>query len=122
LKAGVPYAQVGNYVMELSGIRKDFLSERRIVVSARPQEIRLESASGPGLSAVIDDCVFLGQSTHYFMHLEDGFEVETVQESTIDTSLERGTKVKLGIDAQRVNVFTEDGSTNILEGVRNDAK
>ena len=73
-----------------------------------------------GIEAVVDDCVFLGLNTHYFAHLESGTKVEITMESEIDDIIEKGTKINLGIKTKKINVFTSDGSTNIIEGVKND--
>ena len=68
----------------------------------------------------MDDCVFLGLNTHYFVHLASGEEVEIIQESSIDSIIEPGSEIMLTLNTEKVNVFTEDGSENILVGVRND--
>ena len=68
----------------------------------------------------MDDCVFLGLNTHYFVHLTSGEEVEIIQESSIDSIIEPGSKIMLTLNTEKVNVFTEDGSENILTGVHND--
>ena len=89
--------------------------------SVRPEEFLLNrDASAEGISAVVDDCVFLGLMTHYFVHLESGEEAEIIQESSIDSVIEPGTKIKLTLNTEKVNVFTADGSVNILTGVCND--
>ena len=56
------------------------------------------------------------------MHLEDGTEVESIQESTIDSVIAPGTEISLTINTEKVNLFTADGSRNILEGVCNDCE
>ncbi len=76
--------------------------------------------TGKGIKAVIDDCVFLGLNTHYFMHLQDGKEVESIQESTIDSIIAPGTEISLSLNVDKINLFTADGAVNILQGVRND--
>ena len=52
--------------------------------------------------------------------LESGEEAEIIQESSIDSIIEPGTKIKLTINTDKVNIFTADGSANMLTGVRND--
>ena len=66
------------------------------------------------------DCVFLGLNTHYFVQLSSGEEVEIIQESSIDSIIEPGSEIKLKINTEKVNLFTADGSENILTGVCND--
>ena len=78
--------------------------------------------TGKGIKAIIDDCVFLGLNTHYFMHLENGKEVESIQESTIDSIIAPGTEISLTVNTEKANLFTADGSANLLKGVRNDCE
>ena len=49
-----------------------------------------------------------------------GEEVEIIQESSIDSIIRPGTHIKLQLNTEKVNVFTADGSANILTGVCND--
>ena len=95
--------------------------EHDIILSVRPEEFLLNrDANAPGIAATVDDCVFLGLMTHYFVHLESGEEVEIIQESSIDSIIEPGTKIRLTLNTEKVNAFTADGSRNIMTGVRND--
>ena len=80
----------------------------------------METEGTEGLRAVIDDCVFLGLNTHYFVHLTSGETAEIIQESTIDSVIAPGTEVRLRLNTRKANLFTQDGSTNILTGVQND--
>ena len=48
--------------------------------------------------------------------------MESIQESTIDSVIAPGTEISLTINTEKVNLFTEDGSRNILEGVCNDCE
>ena len=73
-----------------------------------------------GILATIDDAVFLGLNTHYFVHFEDGETAEIVQESKIDSIIEKGTKVRLGVKTEKINIFDENGEKNLVEGVQND--
>ena len=49
-----------------------------------------------------------------------GEEVEIIQESKIDSIIPKGTSVYLGVKTEKINVFNEDGSRNIVTGVKND--
>ena len=94
---------------------------QEVILSVRPEEFLLDpDASAEGIGATVDDCVFLGLNTHYFVHLESGEEVEIIQESSIDSTIQPGTKIKLTMNTDKVNIFTADGSANILTGVCND--
>ena len=57
---------------------------------------------------------------HDTQDLESGEEAEIIQESSIDSIIEPGTKIKLTINTDKVNIFTADGSDNMVTGVQND--
>ena len=109
------------YRSEMSNVQEKYRASQDVVMSVRPEELLLSrDADAPGISATVDDCVFLGLMTHYFVHLESGEEAEIIQESSIDSIIEPGTKIRLTINTDKVNLFTADGSANILTGVQND--
>lgn len=64
--------------------------------------------------------MFLGLNTHYFVYLDSGERAEIIQESTIDSVIQPGTRVKLKVNTLKANLFTQDGSRNLLTGVHND--
>ena len=53
-------------------------------------------------------------------HFEDGETAEIVQESKIDSIIEKGSQIRLGVKTEKINVFDETGSYNLVEGVVND--
>ena len=109
------------YRAQMNNVQEKYQQSQDVVMSIRPEELLLSrDASGDGITATVDDCVFLGLMTHYFVHLESGEEAEIIQESSIDSIIEPGTKIKLTINTDKVNIFTADGSANMLTGVRND--
>ena len=69
---------------------------------------------------MIDSSVFLGLNTHYFVHLLSGEKAEIIQESSIDSIIQPGTQVRLRLNTEKANLFTKDGSRNLLTGVEND--
>ena len=111
----------GKYYISLNNI-KDKNVKGNVVISIRPEEFVIdESQAKDGIKAFIDSSVFLGLNTHYFAHLESGEKIEIVQESKIDSIIPKSTEVYLKVKQDKINVFTEDGSKNILNGVNNDA-
>ena len=111
---------LSGYRAEIVTVRPEQQKAQDIVLSVRPEEFLLDRDSTEGISAVVDDCVFLGLNTHYFVHLSSGEEVEIIQESSIDSIIQPGSEIKLRINTEKVNLFTADGSENILTGVCND--
>ena len=111
------------YKAEMKNVLPEYQQSQDIVMSVRPEELLLNSdAAAEGMGATVDDCVFLGLMTHYFVHLDSGEEAEIIQESSIDNIIEPGTRIKLTINTDKVNIFTADGSANMLSGVQNDCK
>ena len=111
---------LSGYRAEIHTVRPEQQKEQEITLSVRPEEFLLDRDSAEGISAIVDDCVFLGLNTHYFVHLSSGEEVEIIQESSIDSVIEPGSEIKLKINTDKVNLFTADGEENILTGVCND--
>ena len=109
------------YKAELTNVQDQYKQDQDVIMSVRPEEFLLNrDMNAEGIAATVDDCVFLGLMTHYFVHLESGEESEIIQESSIDSIIEPGTKIKLTLNTEKVNVFTADGSANMLTGVCND--
>jgi iron(III) transport system ATP-binding protein len=119
---GETYLVTGSgYKAKLHNVQENYQQDQDIILSVRPEEFLLNrDASAEGIAATVDDCVFLGLMTHYFVHLESGEEAEIIQESSIDSILQPGTQIKLTLNTEKVNIFTADGSANMLTGVCND--
>jgi iron(III) transport system ATP-binding protein len=120
MEGSVPHLRIEGLDVVVPHVQKQYQKNQKVVVSVRPEELLMHQSLDTGLHAVIDDGVFLGLNTHYFMHLSDGKEVESIMESTIESTVAKGTMVSLGINTEKINIFTEDGSNNILDGVNND--
>ncbi len=110
----------GDYKVEVETIRKEEIYDRKVKASIRPEELVVDPNAKEGIKATIDDAVFLGLNTHYFVHFEDGGTAEIVQESKIDSIIEKGTEILLGVKTEKINIFDETGSYNLVEGVIND--
>ena len=89
-----------------------------VKVSVRPEEFVVHHADekAGGLSAVLEDSVYLGLNTHYYLKLTGGASVELIQESAIDEKLEPGSAVTLTLKEEKINIFSEDGTKNNLRG------
>lgn len=111
------------YKAELNNVQENYCTDQDVILSVRPEEFLLNrDADADGIGATVDDCVFLGLMTHYFVHLESGEEAEIIQESSIDSVIEPGTKIKLTLNTDKINIFNANGSDNILTGVCNDCR
>lgn len=108
------------YKFELPNVLAAETKNRDIVCSIRPEEFVVLPAKEDGIRAFVDDAVFLGLNTHYFVHLANGEKVEIVQESQIDNIIPKGSEIKLGIKTEKINIFDAEGKKNLLKGVVND--
>ena len=120
LKDGVNRVKIGHYEFAMPNVLDQYRNLHTVTASIRPEELHISGQKEQGFRAIVDDCVFLGLNTHYFMHNEDGTELVAIQESSIENTLVPGAEVYLAVNTGKVNLFTEDGSANILTGVVND--
>ena len=93
-----------------------------VLVAVRPEEFVIDEKNEAGIDATVMSSVFLGLNTTYFVELFDGTQAEIVEESSISSIIPNGTKVKLGLKLDKINVFNADGSVNLTKGVVNDVR
>ena len=113
----------GGYQVEVPAILKKERKNRPVTVSVRPEEFVLEPYSdtkrGQGIIATVQDHVFLGSNTHYFLKMENGETVEAMEESDMDSQIKAGSKDLLTVKAKKINVFDKETTDSLMEGVKN---
>ena len=107
------------YELEVNNIRDDYKHDQNVKVSIRPEEFIIASAA-TGLTAVTENYAFLGLNTVYNVIGLNDQRLQIIQESSIHDIIEPNETVNLKINAEKINIFVEDGSVNIVEGVNND--
>ena len=114
--------RMGNgYSVPVPDIAQNAGEGGQIVLSARPEELLVHTElSDEGVGAVIKDSVFLGLNTHYFVEMDTGEQAEIIQESRIDSILEPGTRVRLTLNAAKLNVFDEKSGRSLMRGIHNE--
>lgn len=90
-----------------------------VIVSIRPEEFEIKK-SEHGIHGVVENISFLGMNTKYFIKAFDDQVLEVVQESMIDQIDEVGATVELSVKADKINIFTADGTRNLVKGVVDD--
>ena len=122
VRDGVPFLQLkAGFEVAMDTIREEEIFDRDVIASIRPEEMVVDpSNDGKGVEAVVDDAVFLGLNTTYFVHFMDGEKAVIIQESSIDSMIEKGTDVHLMLKTEKLNLFNEDGSRSLMKGVVND--
>ena len=84
-----------------------------VTIAVRPEEFTMHM-DGEGLDAVVNYSVFLGISTHYFVTTAEGQELEVIRPSDVGKIIPNGSAVKLRVETERINVFTEDGMHTLI--------
>lgn len=100
--------------IEVTMPRLNHVESQKVRVSVRPEEFK-RTEDSDGIFATIVESVYLGQNTEYFLELETGKKVQMSEESTFTEDLNPGDTIRLKINASKINVFTTDGLTNLLE-------
>ena len=111
----------GGYKVKVGNLLPEAKNTDKVRVSVRPEEFIITEGE-EGIPGTVRDSVFLGLNTHYFITLENGREVETISESELEGIIRNGSRVRLKVKANKINVFNADGSMNLTQGVVNDVK
>ncbi len=83
-----------------------------VVVSIRPEDLYIAD-DGPITAKVLDQ-IFLGTSSHYHLKLADGEVMEMISESSMAEEQVYAEDVKLGLKTRKINIFTADGTENLV--------
>lgn len=111
LKDGVITFSNG-YAVELEELKKK--ENQEVIVSIRPEEFVISHDTNAGFKAKVNDFVFLGLNTQYFVTLATGEEVLIIEESSIDENFTADSEINLVVKKEKINVFTVDGEKNLL--------
>ena len=103
-----------SYRLPMENLKDDVTQGMEVLAAVRPEEFVLSKEKTEGIPAVVQSSVFLGTSTHYFLKLPGGQEVEAVQGTDMWEIIPAGTQVWLGAKAKKINVFTADGSETLV--------
>ena len=109
----------GGYTVPVATLLDEEKKDQKVVVSVRPEEFII-ARDGEGIPATVVSSTFLGLNMHYFLKLEDGTDVQVIQEAELDSRLQDGETILLRMKQHKINIFCEDGSRNLVRGVMND--
>jgi len=101
----------------LDNLSEECTDMEDVSVSIRPEEFILSRDNKDGIKGVIKSSVFLGINTNYFIELENGKEVELIQASDAFEAIPDGSTVYLKLQTEKINIFTSDGTRNLIKGV-----
>lgn len=85
--------------------------DQKARVSIRPEDFI--PAETDGIRAKIVHSVYLGLNTEYYCTLDDGTQIQMVEESNLDDTFEDGQEIYVGVKIDKINVFTSDGASNL---------
>ena len=106
------------YRVPMSNLSRDAKDGEKTITSVRPEEfsIRLrQDGEEEGIPAVVQNSVFLGVTTHYFLQTKSGREIEVIQSSDETDIIPSGAQVLLKVEPGRINVFTEEGERSLIQ-------
>ncbi|WP_260979287.1 TOBE domain-containing protein, partial [Streptococcus pneumoniae] len=69
------------------------------------------------IEGTISDSVYLGLNTEYFIETGFASKIQVSEESTFEEELQKGNRIRLRINTQKLNIFSADGSQNLIKGV-----
>ncbi|WP_024347945.1 ABC transporter ATP-binding protein [Lacrimispora indolis] len=113
-KNGHTSIQIQDYAVPMDQLSQDVKDGQNIKVSIRPEEFIINQSDGAGIPATVKSSVFLGITTHYFVVLADGQEIEVIQNSDIWDIIPEGSQIRLAVQPQKINIYTEDGNRNLV--------
>ncbi|WP_340022502.1 ABC transporter ATP-binding protein [Paenibacillus sp. FSL K6-1096] len=117
---GSAVLRVGSsYSLEIPGLPEEWTGSatEEVKISVRPEEFVLTDEAA-GLTGTVVNNVFLGLNTHLVVALENGQEVEVIQQSASAEVVDIGTKVTLAILPGTVNVYDQTGERNLNRGIQ----
>lgn len=114
VKNGETSIQIQDYSVPMEHVSQEVKDGQNIKVSIRPEEFIINQADGAGIPATVKSSVFLGITTHYFVTLANGQEIEVIQNSDIWDIIPDGSDIRLAVQPQKINVYTEDGNRNLV--------
>ncbi|MDD5898338.1 MAG: ABC transporter ATP-binding protein [Clostridia bacterium] len=124
MEDGQPVLSVaGGYAIPVSTLLPEAQKNQSVIVSVRPEEFviaREDENETQGIPATVMSSTFLGLNMHYFLKLTDGTEAQVIQEAELDSCLPEGAKIHLQLKRNKINIFCQDGSRNLVRGVTND--
>jgi len=92
-----------DYKEEMSNLISKVKDGQDVLLAIRPQDFTLTEGE-EGISGIIENTVFLGLNTHYFVKVTSGEIVEVIQEDDA-VLLKEGTAVKLKVNPEKINIF-----------------
>ena len=103
----------GDYTMAAENLTLQ--EDAPVLLSVRPEDFVLCKNEDKVLRGVVKDSFFLGLNTHQLIELNQNQQlVEVISESSLENLLQEGEEVTLKIKGHKINVFSDDGTQNLM--------
>jgi iron(III) transport system ATP-binding protein len=106
--------RIGDYSVTMDNLDSSVPASTPVKVSIRPEEFVILKDQTTGIPVTVKSSVFLGVTTHYFVTAGNGQEMEIIQNSDMWDVIPDGTDIRLGVQADKINVFNADGSESLI--------
>lgn len=113
-KGNEKLVKVKDYCFQMDNLSEECVDGMPVKISVRPEEFIIRDAKEEGIPAIVKSSVFLGITTHYFVELENGTEMEIIQNSEVENIIPDGTPIKLAVQTQKINVYNAEGTKNLI--------
>lgn len=107
------------YKVEMSNLADECTDGMKVIISVRPEEFSLSSE---GIEAEVKERTFLGKYVNYVMTFTGEAskrpEIEFSQDvGQAEKIIQFGERVKLEVNSQKINIFSEDGTKSLIKDV-----
>lgn len=92
----------------------DQVEEQAIHVSIRPKSL---SKMNLEISKELLAIASILTDPEYFIETGFASKIQVSEESTFEEDLQKGNRIRLRINTQKLNIFSADGSQNLIKGV-----
>lgn len=117
-KEEIAVAQVvfaNGYRVPMENLSEAAKDRQKVIVAVRPEEFVIQT-EGEGLKAVVKNSVFIGVVTHYFVQLENGQDLEVIQDQDEQEIIADGAAIVLTVKRHKINVFNSESKTTLICG------
>lgn len=90
------------------------IEDQEVQCSIRPEEFVISKQGDEGIHGIVKEYSYLGLNTHYAVETQGGWMVEIVEESSLEDELKPGQKVLLQVKKDKINIFNQEGSRNLI--------
>lgn len=106
------------YKVAVSNLKNTVKHGQFITISVRPEEFVI-SGDNTGIKGKVRFSTFLGKYINYEIELKNGEVIEVTQDiNSNDYVYDIGEELYLEVNSRKINIFKEDGSESLIDGVK----